>query len=51
MASDFRQLREQVLARFPILRSTAFERRMLFQPDRHSLDPAVISSLRSASVA
>lgn len=31
MASDFRARREQVLARFPIMRSSAFERRMLFQ--------------------
>jgi hypothetical protein len=31
MASDFRKLREKVLARFPIMRSSAFERRMLFQ--------------------
>ena len=31
MASDFRASRERVLARFPILRSSAFERRMLFQ--------------------
>lgn len=31
MASNFRMSREQVLARFPILRSSAFERRMLFQ--------------------
>jgi len=31
MASDFRTLREQVLTRFPIMRSSAFERRMLFQ--------------------
>jgi hypothetical protein len=30
MASDFRTLREKVLARFPIMRSSAFERRMLF---------------------
>jgi hypothetical protein len=30
MASDFRASREQVLARFPILRSTAFERHTLF---------------------
>jgi len=30
MASDFRRLREKVLARFPIMRSSAFERRMLF---------------------
>jgi len=31
MASDFRALREQVLTRFPIMRSSAFERRMLFE--------------------
>lgn len=30
MASDFRSLRERVLTRFPIMRSNAFERRMLF---------------------
>jgi hypothetical protein len=30
MASDFRKLREKVLTRFPIMRSSAFERRMLF---------------------
>ena len=31
MASDFRTVREKVLARFPIMRSSAFERRMLFE--------------------
>jgi hypothetical protein len=31
MASDFRTLRERVLARFPIMRSSAAERQMLFQ--------------------
>ena len=36
MASDFRGLRDQVLGRFPILRSSAFERRMLFQHNRQS---------------
>jgi hypothetical protein len=30
MASDFRSLRERVMTRFPIMRSSAFERRMLF---------------------
>jgi hypothetical protein len=30
MASDFRRFREKVLTRFPIMRSSAFERRMLF---------------------
>jgi hypothetical protein len=31
MTSDFRTVREKVLTRFPIMRSSAFERRMLFQ--------------------
>jgi hypothetical protein len=31
MASDFRNLREKVLSRFPIMRSSAFERRTLFE--------------------
>jgi hypothetical protein len=31
MASGFRTQREQVLARFPVMRSSAFERRMLFE--------------------
>lgn len=55
MTSDFRNLRERVLARFPIMRSSAFERRMLFDQGSQrkpalrplfassppSLDPAV----------
>lgn len=39
MASDFATLRERVLTRFPIMRSSAFERRMLF--DRVSQRQAV----------
>lgn len=39
MASDFATLRERVLTRFPIMRSSAFERRMLF--DRLSQRQAV----------
>jgi hypothetical protein len=34
MASGFRAQRQQVLARFPIMRSSAFERRMLFERPR-----------------
>jgi hypothetical protein len=41
MASDFRQLRERVLARFPIMRSTHFERQMLFERDRGTSPPLV----------
>src|SRR5216683_3456911 len=50
MASDFRALREKVLARFPIMCSSAFERRMLFQRDRHSFEGAVISTFEPASI-
>jgi hypothetical protein len=50
MASDFRAVRETVLARFPIMRSSAFERRMLFQRDRHAFDGPVISTFERASI-
>jgi len=50
MASGFRTLREQVLTRFPIMRSSAFERRMLFQRDRHSFQDNVISAFEPASI-
>jgi hypothetical protein len=39
MASDFRQLRERVLARFPVMRSTPFEREMLFERSSGQLPP------------
>jgi hypothetical protein len=48
LASDFRTVREKVMTRFPIMRSSAFERRMLFQRDRHSFQDAVISTLEPA---
>jgi hypothetical protein len=50
MTSGFRTLREQVLTRFPIMRSSAFERRMLFQRDRHSFQDNVISAFEPASI-
>lgn len=44
MASDFQTLREKVLTRFPIMRSNAFERRMLFEREgqRHVLQRPVL---------
>ena len=42
MASDFRNVREKILARFPIMRSSAFERRMLF--DRGSPSPGLVAA-------
>jgi N-acyl amino acid synthase FeeM len=56
MASDFPKVREKILARFPIMRSNAFERRMLFDrvnqrnaPARPSLVPAQINPAIAAS--
>jgi hypothetical protein len=48
MASGLRARREQVLARFPIMRSSAFERRMLFR--RHSFQDTVVSTFEPASI-
>jgi hypothetical protein len=50
LASDFRARREQVLTRFPIMRSSAFERRMLFRRDRHFFRDTVIPAFESASM-
>jgi hypothetical protein len=50
MATGFRSRREELLTRFPIMRSSAFERRMLFQRDRHSFQDAVISTFEPASI-
>jgi len=37
MASDFRSVRERVMDRFPIMRSSVFERRMLFERSSEQL--------------
>ncbi len=50
MASGFRSKRELVLARFPIMRSSAFERRMLFQRSHHPFPEAVIPNFEPASI-
>ncbi len=50
MASDYRTTRERVMDRFPIMRSNAFERRMLFQRRRHSFEHTVISTFEPASI-
>jgi hypothetical protein len=50
MASDFRTVREQVMTRFPIMRSSAFERRMLFQRERHPFPDTVTSTFEPASI-
>lgn len=51
MASHVPTVRERVLARYPFLRSSAFERRMLFQrPAKHGAVPTLIPSYGSASI-
>jgi hypothetical protein len=51
MASDFRARHDQVLARFPIMRSSAFERRKLFlrRGERQSPPRGVVTSFDRAS--
>jgi N-acyl-L-homoserine lactone synthetase len=46
MASDFRNVREKILTRFPLMRSSAFERRMLFErgsPRKFASRPVLVS--------
>jgi hypothetical protein len=50
MAFEFRALREKIMVRFPIMRSSAFERRMLFQRDPNSFRDSVISTFEPASI-
>jgi hypothetical protein len=50
LASDFRARHEQVLTRFPIMRSSASERRMLFRRHQHSFQDATISTFEPASM-
>jgi hypothetical protein len=52
MASNFRAVREHVMTRFPIMRSSAFERRMLFQRagDRHSSSRGAVASFARPSI-
>jgi hypothetical protein len=53
MAADFPALREKVFERYPMMRSTAFERRMLFERsgERRSPSPsATVSTFERASI-
>ena len=53
MAADFPAMREKVFQRYPMMRSTAFERRMLFERggERHSSSPDVrMSAFEHASI-
>jgi len=52
MAAHLPTVREKVLVRFPFLRSSAFERRMLFQRkgERHSSPAAILSPTEHTSI-
>jgi N-acyl amino acid synthase FeeM len=53
MASDFRNVREKILTRFPIMRSSAFERRVLFErasPRKVAQRPVLVSAPISPAV-
>lgn len=53
MACDFRIVRERVMTRFPIMRSSAFERRMLFDraSQRHAASrPVVVPAFERPSI-
>jgi hypothetical protein len=52
MAGHLPTVREKVLVRFPFLRSSAFERRMLFQRGSEGRSPphGVVTSFERASI-
>ena len=51
MAADFPALRERVFERYPMMRSTAFERRMLFgRGEEHQSQDAMVASFERTSI-
>jgi len=48
MAAHYRSIREKVFQRFPYMRSSAFERRMLFEPKGYT--PSAVSPFERNSV-
>ena len=50
MAANYRDIRDRVFQRFPFMRSSAFERRMLFQRsgERHAFPREVVTSFERA---
>ena len=51
MASEYPQVRERILSRFPIMRSSAFERRMLFErssPRQAASRPVLLATPRNS---
>jgi len=52
MAADFPALKEKVFERYPMMRSTAFERRMLFERagERHAMPGIVVAAHNGTSI-
>ncbi len=52
MAADFPALKEKVFGRYPMMRSTAFERRMLFERagERHAMPGLVVAAHHRTSI-
>jgi len=52
MAAKYPEIRDRVFQRFPFMRSSAFERRMLFQRtgERQTSSAAIISPFERASI-
>ena len=52
MASDYRAVRDKVMTRFPIMRSNAFERQMLFQraAERNALPGGLVTPFERPSI-
>ena len=52
MASDYRAVRKKVMTRFPIMRSNAFERQMLFQraAERNALPGGLVTPFERPSI-
>ncbi|QOZ36726.1 hypothetical protein [Bradyrhizobium sp. CCBAU 53421] len=50
MAADFPTMRDKVFARYPMMRSSAFERRMLFEREHHVLQQPAIDRFERHSI-
>jgi hypothetical protein len=50
MAANFPAMRDKVFERYPMMRSTAFERRMLFQRGGEHRSPADVSASEGTSL-
>jgi hypothetical protein len=50
MAADFQTMRDKVFIRYPMMRSSAFERRMLFEREAHTPRATLVPSFERPSI-